>query len=264
MRDALEDEKRQNAASYLHLFRGRAMLYRTGLLLAVAFFSQYAGSWVASGFTGLVNGYFGFNTEQAKLGAGIVPGIVGFITSQIACIYLDRIGRRPLLLYGQISYSVCFFLILFCLLAYNPSVDLSDKTPATGSIAWAVIAFVILQIFSIIYSFCWTPLNALYPVEILPYSARAKGMALCQLFINAANVVQSWVLVYATNAWGFHFFAFFGCFNAFASVIIWKYFPETKGLTLEAIDSIFQDPNPVAKSLEPRVLSTVEEGLSKK
>jgi len=164
-----------------------------------------------------------------------------------------------MLLYGTISYVACFVIIGVCLEIFNPNAPTADSAPRIG---WAIFAFVILQIFNIFYSFTWTPLNALYPVEILPYSARAKGMALCQLFINAANVVQSWILVYAANSLGFRMIWFYMCFNVFAVAIIYKFFPETKGLTLEAIDELFQAPGVVARSLErfKMVGSTIEEG----
>jgi len=251
MRDALAEEERQNAASYTALFTGRAMLYRVGILLSVAFFSQYAGNWLAGGFTSVVYTYFGLVTPQQTLGASIIPGVVSFITSQFGSAYVDKLGRRTMLLYGTISFVVCFLIIGICLEIFTPS----------QQIGWAVFAFVVLQLFNIFYSFVWTPLNALYPVEILPYSARAKGMALCQFFINAANVVQSWILVYAANALGYRMIWFYLCFNIFACFIIYKFFPETKGLTLEAMDELFQAPGVVARSLDRFKLSSgVEEG----
>ncbi|KAJ3136342.1 hypothetical protein HK100_001847 [Physocladia obscura] len=240
MRDALAEEERQNQASYAALFTGRAMLYRTGLILAIAFFSQYAGSWLASGFTVIVNDQFGFKTAQQQLGLSIGTNILGFIFSQFGAAYVDRLGRRTMLLYGTIAYVVCWLVIILCLNSFNQ--DQSQR--ALGIFGWIMI-----QVFSMIYSFTWTPLNALYPVEILPFSARAKGMALCQLLINAAGVIQSWVLIYGVNAWGWEFDSFYLVFNAFAAVVIYFTFVETKGYTLEKIDEIFEDPNPVKKSL---------------
>jgi sugar porter (SP) family MFS transporter len=240
MRDALADESRQNQASYAALFTGRAMRYRSGLIVAIAFFSQYAGSWLASGFSVITNAQFGWSTPQSQLGVSIVTSIIGFIVSQFGAAYTDKLGRRTMLLYGTIGYTVCWLIILITLNSFN-----NDPTQT----ALGIFGWVMLQVFSIIYSFTWTPLNALYPVEILPYSARAKGMAMCQLFINAAGVIQGWVLVYGVNAWAWKFDAFYLVFNAFAAVVIYFTFVETKGYTLEKIDEIFEDPNPVKKSL---------------
>ncbi|KAJ3353397.1 hypothetical protein HDU83_006882 [Entophlyctis luteolus] len=240
MREALEDARRQNTASYMAFFTSIPMLYRTGLLIAVAFFSQYAGSWFASGFNVIVNSQFGFSSPQQQLGLSIVTAILNFVSAQIGASYVERIGRRPMLIYGSMSYVVCWIVILICLQIFNND----NSQTAVGIFGWVVV-----QIFSILYSFTWTPLNALYPVEILPYSARAKGMAFCQLIINAASVIQNWVLIYGVNSYGWKWDAFYCVFNVFAAFIIHMYFVETKGYTLEKIEDIFNDPNPVKKSL---------------
>ncbi|KAJ3205006.1 hypothetical protein HDU82_005469 [Entophlyctis luteolus] len=240
MREALEDARRQNTASYMAFFTSIPMLYRTGLLIAVAFFSQYAGSWFASGFNVIVNSQFGFSSPQQQLGLSIVTSILNFVAAQIGASYVERVGRRPMLIYGSMSYVVCWIVILICLQIFNND---SSQT-AVGVFGWIVV-----QVFSMIYSFTWTPLNALYPVEILPYSARAKGMAFCQLLINAASVIQNWVLIYGVNSYGWKWDAFYCVFNVFAGFIIYTHFVETKGYTLEKIEDIFNDPNPVKKSL---------------
>ncbi|KAJ3190818.1 hypothetical protein HDU82_003812 [Entophlyctis luteolus] len=255
MREALADEARSNSASYTALFTGRAMLYRSGLILAIAFFSQYAGSWLASGFTTITNKQFGFNTLEQQLGLSIGTAILGFIFSQLGSAYVDKLGRRTMLLYGTIAYTVCWVVVLICLQVFN-----NDSTQ-TGV---GIFGWVVEQIFSIIYSFTWTPLNALYPVEILPFSARAKGMAMCQLLINASGIIQTYVFVYGVNAYGWKFDAFYCVFNAFAAIVIYLTFVETKGYTLERIDEIFNDPNPVKKSLADRTVVTVDQKASEK
>ncbi|KAJ3345557.1 hypothetical protein HDU83_003941 [Entophlyctis luteolus] len=254
MREALADEAHQNSASYMALFTGRAMLYRTGLLLAIAFFSQYAGSWLATGFTVIVNSQFGFSTKQQQLGLSVGTNIVAFIFSQLGSSLVDRLGRRTMLFYGTIAFVTCWTIILVCLQIFNND----ESLQAVGIFGWVMI-----QVFQMIYSFTWTPLNALYPVEILPYSARAKGMALCQLLINLSGIIQTYVFVFGVNAFGWKFDAFYCVFNAFAAVIIYLYFVETKGYTLEKIDEIFNDDNPVEKSLSQRVVVSAEVSYGK-
>ncbi|KAJ3349565.1 hypothetical protein HDU83_000404 [Entophlyctis luteolus] len=242
IREALEDERRQNASSYAALFIGRPMLYRLGMLIAIGFFSQYAGNWLAGGFTVITNKAFGFNTPQQQLGLSIVNSVLGFISAQVGAAYCERIGRRPLLIYGTLSYIICWTLVIICLAIFNGS---NQTLTGVGILGW-----IIEQLFGIFYAFSWTSINALYPVEILPYSARAKGMALCQFFINLSGVIQSYVLIYGLNAWDWKFFTFYLFFNIFALVIIYYFFVETRGYSLEKIEEIFNAPNPVKKSIE--------------
>jgi hypothetical protein len=57
------------------------------------------------------------------------------------------------------------------------------------------------------------------------------------------------VLALGINAYQWRFFSFYLVFDSIALVVIYFYFPETKGRTLETIEDIFQDANPVRKSL---------------
>lgn len=62
----------------------------------------------------------------------------------------------------------------------------SGKT--NGSAAQASIAMVF--IFGAVYSVGITPLQALYPVEVLSFEMRAKGMAFSSLAVNAGNMLN--------------------------------------------------------------------------
>jgi len=244
---AIETERTQNQTTYAALFNSRANRYRMWIIIGVAWFSQSAGNWLAGYFQSQILPYFGITAATDILLFGIITGIISLVSSMIGSAFVDKAGRRPYLVYGTGLY-VFFFTILTILLAvYNQ--NLVTTTPG-GPQGAGIAAFVFLQIFGIVYSVCWTTLNALYPVECLSYSTRAKGMAFCQLMINVCNIFQSWVLSYGTNAYAWKFFGYYVLFNAFAFVMIYLYFPETKGRTLEELDEIFQSPNPVKKSLE--------------
>jgi hypothetical protein len=54
----------------------------------------------------------------------------------------------------------------------------------TGSKASSGAMVAMIYIFQAVYSFGWTPLQALYPVEVLSFEMRAKGMAFSSLFVN--------------------------------------------------------------------------------
>ncbi|RDW80988.1 hypothetical protein BP5796_05686 [Coleophoma crateriformis] len=90
------------------------------------------------------------------------------------------------------------------------------KVPAAG---YAVITLVFL--YNAAYAFSWLYLVVAYPVEIAPYKWRARmwALTLSSIFISAF-------------------------FNQYVNIaieiaIIWKFFPETSGRTLEEIAVIF-------------------------
>jgi len=57
-----------------------------------------------------------------------------------------------------------------------------------GSAAKAVVAMIF--IFGAFYSFGITPLQALYPVEVLSYEQRAKGMAFSSLSVAIGGLLN--------------------------------------------------------------------------
>ena len=58
----------------------------------------------------------------------------------------------------------------------------------TGSISAARAGIAFNIILGVFYSFGITPLQALYPVEVLSYEMRAKGMAF-QSFVTSATLL---------------------------------------------------------------------------
>ncbi|KAI8799629.1 general substrate transporter [Cladochytrium replicatum] len=250
--ETIAAEKANSQGSFKALFDSRVNRYRSFIVIGVGIFSQTAGNWIAGYFQSQILPYFGIVEESQRLLFNIISSIISLISSLTGAALVDRVGRRPYLVYGSISY-VLFFLLLTVLLAVYNNNLVDAKESERNSPAYGIAAFVVLQLFAISYSVCWTSINALYPVEVLAYSTRAKGMAMCQAFVNIANIVQSWGLSYGLDAYKWKFFSFYVIFNAFATAIIWKFYPETKGRTLEELDEIFASENPVKKSLEARI-----------
>lgn len=46
----------------------------------------------------------------------------------------------------------------------------------------------------VFYSFGWTPLQALYPTECLPFEVRAKGLALVGWATNVVSLINTFGL----------------------------------------------------------------------
>ncbi|KAJ1557966.1 hypothetical protein HK096_004323, partial [Nowakowskiella sp. JEL0078] len=240
-----------------------SILIIVGTILEVAttqigLFCVAAGNWIAGYFQSQILPYFGITSVRDILLFNIIGGIISLVSAIVGSALVDKFGRRPYLVYGTALYIFFFTVITILLAIYNHGL-VTD--PNAGPKEVGIAAFVFLNLFGIAYAICWTSINALYPVEVLSYSTRAKGMAMCQAMVNLSNIIQSWILSYGSNAYKWKFFSFFIIFNSFALVMIYFYFPETKGRTLEEIDEIFQDPHPVKKSLEKskKLINIVED-----
>jgi Sugar (and other) transporter len=118
---------------------------------------------------------------------------------------VDKRGRRPIIFYVTLSLSLMWVIIVTTTAVFKQSGD--TNSPAAN----ASIAFI--YIFRMVYSFGFTPMQALYPVECLKFEvnphppictesnkqARAKGMAMLQFFINVANFVNQYALAVALD-----------------------------------------------------------------
>ncbi len=108
-----------------------------------------------------------------------------------------------------------------------------------GSPTAAIAAVVFVFLFEACFTWGWMACVWIYPPEILPLSIRAKGsgMAAAADFLGNYLVVQ--VTPIGIQKMGAWFYVVWAAFNLVNAVVVWLCYPETGGLTLEAVDSVF-------------------------
>lgn len=99
----------------------------------------------------------------------------------IGAAFVDKIGRRPLLIWTNVACCVCWIGVTIA------TAEQAQSKSAVSSKACLAMVY----IFQICYSFGWTPMQALYPVEVLSFEMRAKGMAFSNFFV-AAGMLFAW------------------------------------------------------------------------
>ncbi|KAL6719049.1 hypothetical protein ACLMJK_003284 [Lecanora helva] len=78
-----------------------------------------------------------------------------------------------------------------------------------------------------------------YPPEILPLKIRAKGAALAAAADFLGNFVVVEITPPALRNIGYKTYVIFAVFNIVNAMIVWAFYPETAGSTLESIDFLF-------------------------
>ncbi|QEK53112.1 sugar porter family MFS transporter [Pedobacter aquae] len=167
--------------------------------------------------------------EMAGLGAHISLlstvgiGMVNFTFTLIAIAFIDKIGRRTLMLIGSVG------LIL--------SLALVSSTFYSGNFSDSAIV-VYLMFYIAFFAFSQGAVIWVFISEIFPNEVRAKGQTLGSFthWIMAAIVAFSFPY-FAEKLGGGTTFMFFSVMMFLQLIFVWKMMPETKGKSLEQIET---------------------------
>jgi sugar porter (SP) family MFS transporter len=167
----------------------------------------------------------GFSHNTAAIFATMGVGLVNVIFTIFAVRFLDKYGRRPLLLVGVVGIVISLVILV---VAFAIGVH-------STALAWVVFASMIL--FIACQAIGTGPACWLIPSEIFPINIRGLGMGLSVACNWGANVVVAFFFPVVLHAWGAS--GSFGCFLVIALVALvyfYRYVPETKGISLEQIE----------------------------
>ncbi|KAJ7194968.1 general substrate transporter [Mycena pura] len=165
-------------------------------------------------------------SRNLSLILGGCTAITYMVASFIPLWTVDRYGRRPLLMISATGLSFCFIIAAILL--------------STGTRPAAFGATAMVFIFQIFLGIGYLPIPWLYPAEISTTRIRARGSSISSFFnwMCVFAVVQMTPPAIANISW--RVFIIFAIFNACWVPLVYVFFPETKGLELEAIDAIFE------------------------
>ncbi len=206
------------------LFKGR--LKRPILIgISLAALSQFSGINAIIYYGPSILEKAGFQLSDA-LGGQVTIGIVNMLFTIVAIYFIDRSGRKPLLLWG-IGGAV-FSLLLASLLF---ALDLSA--------GWIVLIPVVL--FIACFAFSFGPITWVVVSEIFPTKVRGEAVAISTMSLWLANwIVGQFFPVLLSETGAAATFLVFALFSSYAFYIAWKKIPETKGRSLEEIEKFWE------------------------
>lgn len=192
------------------------------VLLAV--FNQLSGINVIMYYAPMIFEKAGASTNAAMLQA-VAVGITNMIFTIIAMFFIDKFGRKTLLLVGAVG----MFLSLS-----GAAIHYYDETlfGSTGVVVFIVgfIAFFAFSQGAVIWVFL---------AEIFPNKVRSKGQALGSFTHWIMNAIIGLVFPIAlTSFGGGNVFMFFAVMMIPFFFFVWKVMPETKGKSLEELERI--------------------------
>lgn len=97
-----------------------------------------------------------------------------------------------------------------------------------------------------------------YVVEVLPYSLRAKGISLFWLLAAAAGAFNTYVNPLGIDAFQWKFYFFYVAWIAVQFVVVYIWFIETKGPSLEGVALLFDGKDATIAKVNPVAEMTLE------
>lgn len=160
---------------------------------------------------------------------GGINMIVYSIFATTSWFIIERVGRRKLFLWGTVGQCLSMVIVFGALI---PGTQSAANGAAVGLFTY--IAF---------FGATWLPLPWLYPAEINPIKTRAKANAVstCSNWLWNFFIVMITPVMISGIGWGTYLV--FAVLNACFFPIIYFFYPETAGRSLEEIDIIFAKGN---------------------
>jgi sugar porter (SP) family MFS transporter len=200
-----------------HLFQRK---YLKPLLLAcmIAAFNQLDGINAVIYYTSDIFRMAGANKAGALM-ESIIVGLTNLVMTLVGMALIDRVGRKALLLAGSVTFVMSHALAAWVF--------------ATHAQGWVVMLALMGVVGSHAYSqgaVVWVVIN-----ELLPNAVRASGSAAACFLMWTLCAVIGWTFPVIAKASGAMAFGFFALMMVLQFVLVLKFLPETKGVSLEEL-----------------------------
>jgi SP family arabinose:H+ symporter-like MFS transporter len=211
----------EEQVSWSEVFSGD-MRKRLAVGMLLALFSQITGvNAVLYYGSVIIREHFPGQSTGVALASNVIIGTVNLIATLVAMAFIDRWGRRVILM----TASGGMVLALACLV-----VGLNVQGAPAALMLVSILFYVAFFAFGMGPG-PWLIISEIFPTKV---RGRAASIATSVLWAGALLVTFTFLsLVNVLKLWGT--FALFGAFSLICFLYVWKAVPETKGRTLEQI-----------------------------
>ncbi|CZR51835.1 related to hexose transporter protein [Phialocephala subalpina] len=231
----IAQDRTSKEMAWAQLLKSKANRKRFSICIAVALLTLWNGQGVISYYFSPILTSIGITSTDSQTGINGGLQIWNFFCALFGALLADRVGRRTLWLWSFIGMIACNVPLTISSAIYSKH----------GNNASAYTAVVFLFLYDAAFNIACNPLLYCYAVEILPYSIRARGLGLQIAASQAALTVNQYVNPIALDSIGYYYYIFYLGMLILGTAIIYFFFPETKGYTLEELSHFFEDPEVV-------------------
>lgn len=173
----------------------------------------------------------GFDSNITAIYATAGIGIVNFLMTVVAIFFTDKLGRKPLLYFGLTG-------VMLSLIALGSGFAFADffgenlKYVTVGSLLTYIICF----------AMSLGPIGWIIVSEVFPLKIRGIAMSICTVANFGFNffVVYSFPILLEKFGGAYTFWGF-GIVSLICIIFVYFFVPETKGISLEKIETNWQN-----------------------
>lgn len=225
--EILHDIKNTVTVKSEKLFSFGIMVIFVGVMLSV--FQQAVGINAVLYYAPRIFDSMGMGNPMVQT---VIMGIVNILFTLVAVFTVEKLGRKPLLIWGSIGMAIGAFGV-----ALSNIVEVAPLVPVVS-----------IMVYSAAFMFSWGPICWVLISEIFPNTIRSAAVAIAVAFQWIFNFIVSSTFVPLYNmragdmgeSFGHVFvYALYGIICVVAAWFVYKLVPETKGKTLEDMTALW-------------------------
>ncbi|SCU91102.1 LAME_0E11276g1_1 [Lachancea meyersii CBS 8951] len=167
----------------------------------------------------------------------IILGAINAAMTYVSLFVADNLGRKKGLFWGSVSCFICLFIFS------TVGVVMIDRADAPDYKLSGYIMITFTCLFIVMFCCSWSAIASVLVSEIFTLEIKAQAMAFSQAFNWGSNFFIAFCTPIITARIGYAFGYVFAACMFVAIIFVYFMIPETKGLTLEEIDDIYEKDN---------------------
>jgi len=199
--------------------------YRVPIFLAISIgmFNQLSGINAILYYLNAIFEHAGFSKVSGDLQA-VAIGATNLLFTMLAMSVIDKVGRKKLLLIGSVGTALC--------LAGVAVIFLTGRHE--NFLVWMLVGYIAF------FAFSQGAVIWVYISEVFPNRVRAKGQSLGSFSHWIMNALISWTFPLMAASSGGYPFVFFSAMMVLQFFVVFFFYPETKGISLEEMQKKLQ------------------------
>jgi hypothetical protein len=226
--DTIHFERNREASAWKSLFHPSN---RKRMLIVATFplFVMLPGTNIVTFYFGDMLSSAGIKDANTQLQINVILTSFTLVVALIGSWFADKTGRKKLCAYSLTGGLISLYILAGLTAKYGTS---GNKSGIYGTIA-------MIFVYNASYAWGITPLTVLYPPEVLSYDIRAVGMGIYTLVTKLSGLFVAMVIPFGMKAISWKVYIINASVDILMVVFVALVWVETRGLTLEEVDKVF-------------------------